>query len=61
MGKTLTVRLTKSAVCGVKRDQTATCRALGLRKINDTVEQPDNASIRGMLFQVKHLVSVQGN
>lgn len=61
MGKTLTVRLTKSAVCGVKRDQTATCRALGLRKINDTVEQPDNESIRGMLFKVKHLVSVQEN
>lgn len=59
--KTLTIKLVKSAQCGVKADQTATCRALGLRKINDTVEQPDNESIRGMIFKVKHLVTVEEN
>ena len=61
MAKTLTVKLVKSAVCGVKADQTRTCRALGLRKIGDVVEQPDNPSIRGLIFKVKHLVDVEEN
>lgn len=61
MAKTLTIKLVHSATCQVKKDQTATCKALGLRKINDVVEQPDNESIRGMIFKVKHLVEVQEN
>lgn len=61
MAKTLTIKLTRSAVCGVKKDQTATCCALGLRKINDTSKVPDNESVRGMLFKVKHLVTVEEN
>jgi len=48
-------------VAGVKKDQTATVKALGLHKIGDTVEQPDNPSIRGMIFKVKHLVEVEEN
>jgi large subunit ribosomal protein L30 len=59
--KTLTIRLVRSATASVKHDQTATCRALGLRKIGDTVTQPDNESIRGMIFKVKHLVEVEEN
>ena len=61
MAKTLTIKLVKSPVCGVKKDQTATVRALGLHKINSVVEQPDNESIRGMIFKVKHLVPVEEN
>ena len=61
MAKTLTIKLVKSPVCGVKKDQTATVRALGLHKINSVVEQPDNESIRGMVFKVKHLVTVEEN
>ena len=61
MAKTLTIKLVKSPVCGVKKDQTATVRALGLHKINSVVEQPDNESIRGMIFKVKHLVTVKEN
>lgn len=33
--------------------------ALGLRKMSQTVEQEDTASIRGMINKVKHLVSVE--
>ena len=36
-------------------------RALGLHKVNSVVEQPDNESIRGMIFKVKHLVTVEEN
>ncbi|MBQ6523449.1 MAG: 50S ribosomal protein L30 [Atopobiaceae bacterium] len=59
--KTLKITLVRSAVTNTKKDQTATARALGLRKIGDTVEQPDNPSIRGMIFKIKHLVAVEEN
>jgi large subunit ribosomal protein L30 len=36
-----------------------TLRALGLRHHQATVIQPDNPAIRGMLFQVRHLVRVE--
>ncbi|MCH3967595.1 MAG: 50S ribosomal protein L30 [Atopobiaceae bacterium] len=61
MAKTLKIKLVRSAVASVKHDQTATCAALGLRRIGDVVEQPDNESIRGMVFKVKHLVDVEEN
>ena len=61
MAKTLTIKLVKSPICGGKKDQTATVRALGLHKVNSVVEQPDNESIRGMIFKVKHLVTVEEN
>jgi large subunit ribosomal protein L30 len=37
----------------------ATLRALGLRHHQQTVFQKDNPAIRGMLFQVRHLVAVE--
>ncbi len=36
-----------------------TLRALGLQHHQMTVELPNNASIRGMLFKVRHLVRVE--
>ena len=33
--------------------------ALGLHKVYQTVEKPDNACIRGQIFKVKHLVKVE--
>ncbi|MGH7466923.1 MAG: 50S ribosomal protein L30 [Longimicrobiales bacterium] len=38
--------------------QRATLRALGLKHHQDSVIQPDNPAIRGMVFQVQHLVAV---
>jgi large subunit ribosomal protein L30 len=38
--------------------QRATLRALGLKHHQHTVVQPDNPAIRGMVFQVQHLVTV---
>ena len=61
MADKLKITLVRSAVASVKKDQTATAKALGLRKIGDTVEQPDNDSIRGMIFKIKHLVAVEEN
>ncbi len=58
MAKTLKVTLTKSTI-GCKKDQIATVKALGLRKLHQCVEKPDNDQIRGMIFKVSHLVKVE--
>lgn len=39
--------------------QKRTLKALGLKKINDTVTQPDNPAIRGMVARVAELVEVE--
>ncbi|NWG18706.1 MAG: 50S ribosomal protein L30 [Chloroflexi bacterium] len=54
----LRVTYRKSSI-GYSKDQKATIRSLGLRKLNSSVLHDDTPSIRGMLFKVKHLVSVE--
>ena len=54
----LKITLTKSTI-SCKKDQIATVKALGLKKTNSTVTKPDNAAISGMIFKVKHLVTVE--
>ncbi|NLK87352.1 MAG: 50S ribosomal protein L30 [Clostridiaceae bacterium] len=41
------------------KNQKATVKALGLRKIGSSVEQNDSPQIRGMIKTVSHLVSVE--
>lgn len=55
--KMLRITQVKSAI-GFPKDQKATVRALGLKRMNHTVEQADTPVIRGMVFKVKHLVRV---
>lgn len=43
---------------GVKKDQYATAVSLGLRKIGDTTEQPDNDATKGKINKIAHLVEV---
>ena len=57
MANTIKVTLKKSTI-GCKKDQIATVEALGLRKIGQSVEKPDNPQTRGMVFKVQHLVEV---
>ncbi|WP_075980333.1 50S ribosomal protein L30 [Bacillus massilinigeriensis] len=57
MAKTLEITLTRSVI-GRPKDQRETVKALGLRKLNQTVEQQDNPAIRGMINKVSHLVTV---
>ncbi len=54
----LKITLTKSTIA-CKKDQIATVKALGLKKTNSSVIKADNAAIRGMIFKVKHLVTVE--
>lgn len=56
--KSLKITQTKSVI-GQKGDQKKTMTALGLKKIRHTVTHNDTPQIRGMVFKVKHLVSVE--
>ena len=55
--KKLQITWCKSAI-GYAQRQKDTIRALGLRKLNQTVEKEDNAVTRGMIHKVSHLVKV---
>jgi large subunit ribosomal protein L30 len=41
------------------KDMRQTIRGLGFRRMNQTVERPDNPAIRGMILKVRHLVVVE--
>jgi len=56
--KKLHIKLVKSPI-GYSRRQKGTVRALGLRRMNQSVVQEDNQVIRGMINQVSHLVKVE--
>ncbi|MFD2445217.1 50S ribosomal protein L30 [Bacillus sp. CGMCC 1.16607] len=58
MANKLEITLTRSVI-GRPQDQRETVKALGLRKVNQTVEQQDNPAIRGMINKVAHLVTVK--
>ncbi len=55
----LRITLIKSPI-GYAVDQKRTVRALGLRRMHQTVEHADTPVVRGMIAKVKHLVSVEG-
>jgi large subunit ribosomal protein L30 len=54
----LRITLVRSLI-GFRPKQRKTVRALGLKRIGQTVEKPDSAAIRGMISKVSHLVEVE--
>ena len=54
----LSIKLVKSGI-GYSEDQKKTLKALGLRRLNQTVAHDDSASVRGMVNKVRHLVTVE--
>jgi large subunit ribosomal protein L30 len=58
VARKLKIRQIKSA-SGHRADLKATVRALGIRKLNHTVEHNDTPQIRGMIFKVRHLLTVE--
>ena len=58
MADKLKITLVKSTIGAIPKHR-ATVAALGLKKLNKTVEMPDNAAVRGMIAQVHHLVKVE--
>jgi large subunit ribosomal protein L30 len=56
--KLLRVTLVKSPI-GYEKSQGDTVRAMGLRKMQSTVELKDSSTVRGMINKVRHLVKVE--
>ena len=54
----LRITLVRSTI-GRPADQGRTVASLGLRKLNATVERPNNPSLRGMVTKLRHLVEVE--
>jgi large subunit ribosomal protein L30 len=57
-GKTLLVTYTRSSI-GRPQRQRRTIRALGLKKLHDTVQHRDTTEMRAMIGSVQHLVTVR--
>ncbi len=57
-GKTLRVTLVRSPI-GYTKDQKATAKALGLRKMHQTVEHKDTPALRGMLNKIIHMLKIE--
>ena len=55
--KTVTIKLTKSPI-GFNKNQATVVTSIGLRKINHSVTLADTPETRGMIFKVRHLVTV---
>ena len=55
--KTVTVTLVKSPI-GFQKVQCKVVQSMGLRKINHSVTLKDTPETRGMIFKVRHLVTV---
>ncbi len=58
MADKLKVTLVKSTIGAIPKHR-ATVEALGLKKLNKSVELPNNAATKGMIAQVRHLVKVE--
>lgn len=56
--KTLKITLVRSMIGQVPKAR-ATAKAMGFRKLNQTVELPDNASTRGQIERIRHMVKVE--
>ena len=56
--KKLKITLVKSTIGQVPKSR-ATIEAMGLRKLNQTVELPDNASTSGQIQRLRHMVKVE--
>lgn len=56
--KKLRITLVKSPI-GYKKNQGATARALGLRRLNATVVKDDTPAVRGMIATIIHMVRVE--
>ncbi len=54
---TIKIKLVRSPICTPEKHKDIV-RGLGLHKVNQVVERPDNPGIRGMVKKVPHLLAV---
>ena len=56
--KKIRIRQVKSGI-GCPKDQKATLKGLGFRRLNQVVEREDTAAVRGMINKITHLVRLE--
>ena len=59
MSGKIRVKQVKSLI-GTRRTHRATMRGLGLRRINQVVELENTPAVRGMIHQVRYLLTFEG-
>ena len=57
--KKINIQLVRSSI-GYNKDQQRVLQSLGFRKLNSIVTHNDTPTIRGMVNQVRHIVSIEG-
>jgi len=57
-GEKVRVTQIRSAI-GYRRDQRATLKGLGIRKMHQTVELANTPEVRGMINKITHLLKVE--
>ncbi|MGL4649459.1 MAG: 50S ribosomal protein L30 [Caldilineaceae bacterium] len=55
--KTMKITLVRSPI-GYEQRQKDTVKALGLRRMHQTIEKPDTTDMRAMVESVRHLVKI---
>ena len=56
-GGTIKIQYYKSMI-GYSKKQKTIVKSLGLTKINQTVTRPDNASMRGIVAKIPHILRI---
>ena len=51
------IKWVRSAICTPKKHKLVV-KGLGFTRLNQVIERPDNAAIRGMVKKVPHLVEI---
>ena len=57
-GKTLKITLVRSPI-GFNKNQATVVQSIGLRRMHHSVRLADTPETRGMIFKVRHLVTVE--
>jgi large subunit ribosomal protein L30 len=57
MAATIKIKLIRSVICAPEKHKIIV-RSLGLRKINQVIERPDDASFRGVVKKIPHLLAL---
>ncbi len=56
-GKTIRIKYFRSSI-GRPERQKKIIRSLGLRKLNQVIERPDNPAMRGVVAKIPHLIQI---
>ena len=56
-GESIKIQYYRSAI-GYSKKQKTIVKSLGITKLNQTIERPDNAAMRGVVAKIPHLLRI---